>query len=351
MRKLLFYLHLYLALGAAVLVVILGATGAIMAFEPEIDHLLHARLSYVTPQGRQMSLAEIGAVVNKAFPGERIGAYSLATDPGLSYGVILRRGLVAVNPYTGEILGVRPGGPDFLGRVHQLHLRLLWLGRRGDPGKKVMSWAGVVILFLLVSGLYLWWPYQRVRVTRSASGFRFWFELHNSIGILSFVFLLVLAFTGVMIGFEEHTVPMFYKLSGSQPSERPGLPEPPPPGARPISPDQAMEIARQAIPGTMPFQINVPGPRNTYQIRSRFPEDRTPGGRSSVVVDQYTGKVLFAEGSRTAPMGSRMVIQNRAIHTGDIFGIPSKAVMSLACLMMVVQAVSGVCMWWQRGRK
>jgi uncharacterized iron-regulated membrane protein len=112
-----------------------------------------------------------------------------------------------------------------------------------------------------------------------------------------------------------------------------------------------MEIARNALPGTQPFQINVPGPKGAYQIRSRYPEDLTPGGRSRVIVDQYSSQVLFAEGSRTAPAGARIVIQNRAIHTGDIFGIPSKTVMSLACLMAVVQVISGLAMWWNRIRR
>jgi uncharacterized iron-regulated membrane protein len=349
-RKLLFNLHLYLALAAGVFVIILGVTGAIMAFEPELDHVMHPRLSYVKPQGRAMSLAEIAAAVGKAYPGERIGGFLIATDPSLSYAVSLRPGVVSVNPYSGEILGVRPPGIDFLGRVHQLHLRLL-LRDRGDTGKKIVSWVGVVILFLLLSGLYLWWPYKRVTVARGASGFRLWFDLHNTVGIFSFVFLLLLSFTGVMIGFEESTVPLMYKWTGSEPSKRPPQPPPPPPGAKPISPDQAIEIARQAIPGATPFQINIPGPRAAYQIRSRFPEDLTPGGRSAVIIDQYTGKVLFAEGSRTAPAGARMVIQNRALHTGDILGIPSKTVMSLACLMLVLQAVSGVGMWWKRARK
>jgi hypothetical protein len=110
----------------------------------------------------------------------------------------------------------------------------------------------------------------------------------------------------------------------------------------------AMEIARAALPGTFPFQINVPGPRDLYAIRSRFPEDLTPGGRSRVLVDQYTGQVLFAESSRTAPAGTRMVIANRALHTGDIFGLPTKLLMSLASLMAAVQALSGAVMWWKR---
>ena len=49
MRKFLFNIHLYLALLAGVFVLTLGLTGSIMAFEPELDHLLHPRLSYVTP--------------------------------------------------------------------------------------------------------------------------------------------------------------------------------------------------------------------------------------------------------------------------------------------------------------
>ncbi len=52
--------------------------------------------------------------------------------------------------------------------------------------------------------------------------------------------------------------------------------------------------------------------------------------------------------SRTAPAGARMVIANRAIHTGDEFGIPSKALMALASLMAVAQVVTGIMMWLRR---
>jgi len=68
-------------------------------------------------------------------------------------------------------------------------------------------------------------------------------------------------------------------------------------------------------------------------------------------VDQYTGKVLFSLSSRTGPAGYRMQVATRAIHTGDIFGIPSKIIMSLASLMMVIQFLSGFKMWWSRRKK
>src|SRR5689334_18005280 len=99
MRKSLFNLHLYLALLAGVFVLILGLTGSIMAFETELDHLLHAKLSYVTPGSHRLSLLEIGDAVQKAFPGDRPGGFLLSSDPDISVGVSTRRGVVAVNPY------------------------------------------------------------------------------------------------------------------------------------------------------------------------------------------------------------------------------------------------------------
>jgi uncharacterized iron-regulated membrane protein len=350
MRKFIFNVHLYLALTAAAFVILMGLTGSIMGFEPEIDRLLHRKLAYVAPGGHALSFSEISAIVARSFPGERIQVYLPSTSPELSCYVILEKsGTVYLNPYTGQVLGVRPDEMEFLDYVHQLHLRLGWQ-RRGDPGKKIMSWVGVAMLLLLLSGLFLWWRQKRFTVQWGADGRRFWFDLHNAAGIFSLFFLLVLTITGIMIGFERSTGPMLYKLTGTQPSEMPKTAPTPPAGAKPISVDQTLAIARNALPGATPFAIIMPGAKAAYRIALRYPEDRTPGGRSRVMVDQYTGQVLFAEGSRTAPAGTRLVIANRALHTGDIFGIPSKIVMSLASLLLVLQAASGLVMWWKRIR-
>lgn len=351
MRKLIFNIHLYLALVAAAFVILMGITGSIMAFEPEIDRLLHRKLVYVTPGEQKLSFAEISAIAGKAVPGESIQGYAPSTAPNLSASVLMESASVYVNPYTGQVLGTRADELEFLDYVHQLHLRLAWpgSGERGSPGKQIMSWAGVALLLLLVSGLVLWWPTKRIWVRRDARGRPFWFDLHNAVGIFSLVFLLILSITGIMIGFERTTTPLFYKLTCSKPAEAPKI-APPPPGAQRIPVDQALDIARDALPGTTAFLIIVPNPKGAYQVRLRYPEDLTPGGRSRVLIDQYSGRVLYAESSRTAPAGTRAVIANRAIHTGDIFGMSSKIVMSLASLMLVLQASSGLVMWWKRIR-
>src|SRR5437660_8240418 len=105
MRRLLFNLHLYLALAAGVFVLILGCTGAIMAFETELDHVLHPGIWYVTPRDHRLSLAELDAAVGKAFPGERATGFQLSSLPNISTTVFTKRGPVMVDPYTGAILG------------------------------------------------------------------------------------------------------------------------------------------------------------------------------------------------------------------------------------------------------
>ena len=115
-----------------------------------------------------------------------------------------------------------------------------------------------------------------------------------------------------------------------------------------VTPDQAVAAARTALPGAVPIGVNVPGPTGVYRVALRFPEDLTPGGRSRVFVDPFGGAVLQAESSRTTAAGTRLVNANRAIHTGDIFGLPSKAVMSFASLMAALQVFSGLTLWWKR---
>jgi len=81
------------------------------------------------------------------------------------------------------------------------------------------------------------------------------------------------------------------------------------------------------------FVVILEDSQDSHNVRMRFPEDRTPGGRSWVSIDQYSGKVLVAQNSRTAPLAVRASLMNREIHTGDVFGTPSRIVMSASSFL------------------
>jgi uncharacterized iron-regulated membrane protein len=122
-------------------------------------------------------------------------------------------------------------------------------------------------------------------------------------------------------------------------------------GAEPIGVDAAVRAAAAAIPGTAPIAVGQPSGRTgSYYVALRFPEDLTPGGRSWAIIDQYSGKPLFAENSRRGPLGTWAIMQNRAIHTGDILGYPTKILMALACLLLIGQIMTGYYMWWKKVR-
>lgn len=358
MRKLIFTIHSWLGLVAGLFLVLLGLTGALMAFEPEIDHLVHHAVSYVPRGEKALPLAKLGAAVNRAFPADTIGAYGPNAAPDLSWAVYLQQRTVYVNPYTGQILGSlkRPDKWDrWQNNIHQLHLRLAFRDSN-DTGKKIMSWAGLALLLMELTGLILWWKQKRFGIRPRNQNLKktpgrsrqSWLDWHNTIAIFSSVFVLMLTLTGVFIGFERSTVPLVEKWTGTTPLQVPDPKLAYTPGAVAISPDSAMAVACQALPGAFPFNINVPDTGQVYVVYCRFPEDRTPGGRSMIIIDPYTGKPLFTRSSRTAPLVTRIINMNRTLHTGDIFGLPSKIILSLASLAVAVLFITGSIMWWKR---
>lgn len=345
MRKLLLALHLWTTLVAGVFIVILGVTGGVMAFERDLDRLFNASLFDVAPQpAASLSVATLQDIVQRRFAGSRVRAFSLPQRGDDAYVAHLDSGEeVFLNGYTGAILGSR-SGPTLLDRIHQLHIRLL----AGKTGGTIMTIAGIVMLFLVLSGVILWWKYKRFTIKWNGSLFRMMFDLHNAGGISTLLFLLLLSATGVLIAFENPIVPWMYKVTGTTRIPR-TLPSAPGHGSAPIGPDEAVRIARAAQPGAAPLTIELAmAPDESYNVRMHVPEDRTPGGRSWVCVDQYSGKVLVTQDSRTAPLPMRAYLMTRQIHTGDVFGVPSRIVMSACSLFVTLQAFSGVVMWRKR---
>ncbi|HKW18991.1 MAG TPA: PepSY-associated TM helix domain-containing protein [Terriglobales bacterium] len=350
MRRVILQLHLLVALVAGIFIVMLGLTGSIMAFEPELGLLQHWKIAHVTPRGTPLSLEQIGDVARTSLPNLFIAGYVLSNRPDLSYQIMTARQLVYIDQYSGRVRGTVKPGMDFLGFVHQLHLRLALLDKGREFGQMTVRWSALAALFLLVSGAYLWWPSKRFGISGGAKTTKFWFDLHNSFGIASLVFVLLLVATGLVISFEEQTTPFLYRISHSQPLQWPRLQVTPPPGSSPITPDQALAIARATVPEATPFLITLPHGIQVYQVFLRCPEDRTPGGRTRIVVDAYRGNILMAVDSRHAPAGYRLVNLNRALHTGDILGLPSKIVVALASLIMPFQLLTGLVMWAKRRR-
>ena len=325
--------------------VLLGGTGSIIAFQPELDRLLHRDVSYVKPGGKVRSLVDIGDAVSRNYRDEPIVAFLPSVSPNFPTQVILSRGIVSVNQYTGEILGIRARGQTFLGFVRAVHVRLA----AGDVGRNILRWSAVPMLFSLVSGLYLWWPVKRMRIRGLWWSTGFWFDVHSAVGIFSLLPLLVLAATGVVIGFEDQVARVIDKLTAARPAHVNVVTKPEPQTeSPPITPDQAVAIASAQLPGAVPYRVQMPRYGGVYVVALAVAQDRLAGERNSVSVDPWSGKIISASFSTSLTTRERLMVTNEAMHTGEIFGMPSRIIVALAGILLPVQALSGIVFWLLR---
>jgi uncharacterized iron-regulated membrane protein len=357
-RSFVLKVHLYLGLVAALFLLILSATGAVMAFEHDIERWVDPQLWHAAIGKQLIAEDRLVAIAEGRFGPARVTAIQIAPRPDVVQVMRMSDGAaVYVNPWDGTITGRIVGSTrtqDWIGYVHQLHLRLVPNPRAmpalGPPGKLIVSFAGLILCLLVPTGVVLWWRAKRLSIRAGGSAFRIAFDAHHAVGIYACVFLFVAALTGVMVGFDA-AERLFYTVTRS---DEPKRPKPPPAseagGRRPISVDRAMAIGRGAVPGEV-VQVQIPdNPKAVFAVFLRGPREVAVDSPIPVIVyvDPYSASVIRIQDLFTESPGYYLVRLNRAIHTGDLGGGPGHVVMSLSSAALGVMVISGLFIW--RGR-
>ena len=313
-----------------------------MAFSGEIDSLLHPSLFRVVSQGQPLPLGQLASSATSVVlhPGESIGTCVPSTRADASYSFIVFGGhriprQIFVDQYTGRVLGSLSG------------LRFITIMKTLHSIAGVMGCSSLILAFLALSGLYLWWPRKRIKIGLSGDVQGLSFDLHNAIGLFSSLFLLLFAITGTYMAFE----PLFYAITPSKPVTQPTF-SMPQVGLKPVSLDLVATAAEDTLPGAAVLWIVIPRqPREAYFAKMRFPEDRSDNGSSMVWIDQFSGKVLAVASSRTAALGNKIQNRNLLIHTGAVFGNGGRAFAAFVSLILVLQTVTGMQLWWNRRKR
>jgi uncharacterized iron-regulated membrane protein len=345
MRRWLFNVHLSIAALAGAFFVVLGVTGSILAFEAPLDHILNAKLYYISPSTRTLPLSEIIRSVKAGFPSDEVVAVTFADSPKLAWQVALPSGIACVNPHTGRVLGLRRRGQTILGFTRSLHVALA----SGNIGRSMIRWSNLAALLLLLSGLGLWWREGRIRLRKMDGTRRCWSDLHKTIGVVFSVLLLIASGTGVLISFEGPVSQAIRTFRGSDrivPSPA-TVPEAGP-ATTYIEVDAALAVAKALYPNAAPARMQMPAYGGTYKvslIEHRFLRSDIERG---VTIDPYSGKVLLVSSGANLSFDQRLFAANEAVHTGDVFGVVGRALMALAGIMVLPQALSGLAMWWKR---
>jgi sulfite reductase (NADPH) flavoprotein alpha-component len=206
------------------------------------------------------------------------------------------------------------------------------------------------MLLSLFSGLYLWWPAKRMRIHRPWLSSAFWFDLHNAIGIFSLLPLLFLAGSGIVIGFEDQVSSLMGKtrVSSAMPAKPAVRALPSEHSATELTPDQAVDIARAQLPGTVADLLQMPRFGGSYQVSLVNMHDLPLGTRNSVSLDPWSGQILSTTRASDVSRGERILAWNQALHTGTAFGISSRIIVAAAGMLVPVQIVSGFWIWLRR---
>jgi len=346
-RQTLIVIHRWTALAVGIVLLCTALGGASLVFEGAIDRGLHPELWRVDPSGSTLPIDSLVARVEARHPGTKVLSVGVSDVPDRAWTMAAGGLTFFVNPHTGSITGERTPAESqatLARRLHVFHVELF----AGRVGRSIVGAMADVALFLVVTGIILWWPDKLVRIHTRASWKRINFDLHHAVGIVAAAILIVMTSSAMVIHYAALTKAM--KSLDRSPEAPTPKQVPGPANSAPPSFDASATAARNALPGAAITSISTGGPKNPVTVAMRFPEDRTPGGRSRVYLDRYTGRVLAAVSTRDAELGTRLDNLKRSLHTGDVLGKPTEALWFLATLALAAQFVSGVLMWWN-GRR
>lgn len=369
--------HFYAGLLILPFMITMAISGSIYIFREEVDALIHADFKRVhIMEGQELSPHEIITAALTAQPGVAV-KYTDPPADDFSTEITVQpatgsRMAVYVDQYTGKVLEVRPDRSTFSWTVRYLH-SFRYFGP--TPRMWIELVAGWSIL-LVATGLYLWWPRGQnggVVSVRGAPARRvFWRDLHAVTGIFVGGFIVFLALTGMPwssvwgakvnewangnnFGYPAGVrvdVPMsgehldhIAKTSWSL--EQAKIPEisVPHDGATPLGIDAAIAIFDES--GLeRGYSVVLPTTPNGVFSGSVYPDDLSK--QRVIHLDQYSGTPLIDMSyADYGPLG-RALEWGINTHMGQTFGVLNQIVLVLACIGIVVLAVSAAVMWWKR---
>ena len=233
MKKIFRKIHLWLSVPFGLIITLVCFSGAILVFENEVNEWFRRDLYYVeTVKESPLPMDKLLEKVAMTLPDSvSVTGVSISSDPGRAYQVSLskpRRASLYVDQYTGEVKGKseRSGFFMFMFRMHR------WLLDSMNPGNEGIFWGKMIVgvstlllVFVLISGIVIWWPRTRkalknsLKITATKGWRRFWYDLHVAGGMYALIFLLAMALTGLTWSFPWYRT-AFYKVFGVEVQQR-----------------------------------------------------------------------------------------------------------------------------------
>ena len=377
LRTLIFWPHLIAGVLAGVVILIMSVTGVILTYERQLIAWSNSHLKSTPPAGdlRRMPVESLLESARRQHPTLEFTGLTIGSLPDSTAVLATSDGDQHLDIYSGRTLGAGATGMrQFMSDLRVWHRYLGVVGDSRPFAKSITGWANFVFAFIVLSGLYLWfprkWTWRHVRPVvwfkGGLSGKARDFNWHNAIGMWSAIPLFIVVVSAVPISFRWASDAVYYAVGEQPPPARGGGGREGGQGRGGREGGAARAEGRRG--GTQFGGLNGMWERAERQVSDwrtinlRFPQsdsaplafaiDRGDGGqphlRSTLTLDRQSGGVVSYEDFSTLTTGRRIRNVMRFAHTGEVLGIPGQTIAGLVSLGGVVLVWTGIALTLRR---
>jgi uncharacterized iron-regulated membrane protein len=381
MRSIFVFLHRWAGLAMAAFLILVGITGSILVFLPELNHWLTPNLYPGPRAGVELSAAALARHAEEILPQARATRIFFAA-PGTAIASLEARPgtppidvALYLDPVTGGELGrVKQSGlpgrvDDLLSFIDRLH----WSLALGPWGVWLLGVVALVWTIDCFIAFYLTFPANFLKsgrrffvrwkpswlVKRSASPYRFNFDLHRASGLWFFPLLLIFAWTGVC--FDLNVV--YRGAMGLVLDFAPSLwsrQNPAGDGREPLAWEEAERIARDlmearaasegfTIDRLVAFGFDREIGLYAYGVHSSRDVGEKYGG-TTVAIDAYTGAFHGFQAPTGGKGGDTATTWLLELHMANVFGLPYRLLVFVAGIAIAILTVTGIVIWLRKRR-
>jgi uncharacterized iron-regulated membrane protein len=346
-------IHLWLGLATGLVVFIISITGSLYIFEEEIREFTQKDFRYVTLQQKPfIGLDKIITSFEKLSPKDQLRLIRI--EDGFANATVeittKKAAVYYFNPYDASL--VKKGREDWLEVVEHMHTSLLL----GKTGEFIMQWSVVIFVIMLITGLILWFPgqmrllKQSLTIKRKASFKRLNYDLHNVLGFYASVVLLVTALSGLYFAFKGVKTAASF-IAGSKLGQGKAIvaAKPLQIDSLPVRYNKIYTEAKIKYPGAISTSFSLRG-KGELRLRMIYPY-RWARNQNTFFYEAATGAMIRAKLYKDFNGADLIEATNYDLHTGRLFGLPSKILSFLAALVAASLPVSGFIIWWKKRKK
>jgi uncharacterized iron-regulated membrane protein len=357
-RRLNFQVHLWVGIILTLYFVVIGVTGSILVFRPELERLCGLKPWQEIRAGTPV--ADLAAVVDNlkiAYPHHRIVSVDTPSEEDATFVALLAgrggRIKVACRPADGKVLGEFPRVRNWMEIIQELHISLLD-PRRGQ-GRMINGIGAAFLLVLNVTGIVVWWPGIRnwkraLKVDFARNWRRINFDLHSAAGFWTILIASFWAVSAIYFGWPRQVFEFVNSLSPIVSARPPAINVTP--EGDPAEPDlrSLVQQARTIDPGRQLAGVAFPYSRRA-PLAILMRRRNSPGDEyvDTVYFNPYNGGYISTwRYGVNQSLGDSVIWWQVPLHFGTYWGLGVKIIWAAAGLAMPLLAITGVLMYWNR---